>query len=137
MTTDGERTSNSGSDTLAGNCIPFQVLVNASGEERAWCMRSVESSSGLKLSSDDDLEHGSMEDEMKESNEDMENFLGKDGESVQSKLCPRGHWRPAEDDKLRELVSQYGPQNWNLIAEKLHGRSGNTYHMLGSLSLTE
>lgn len=126
MTTDGERTSNSGSDTLAGNCIPFQVLVNASGEERAWCMRSVESSSGLKLSSDDDLEHGSMEDEMKESNEDMENFLGKDGESVQSKLCPRGHWRPAEDDKLRELVSQYGPQNWNLIAEKLHGRSGKS-----------
>jgi Myb-like DNA-binding domain len=41
-----------------------------------------------------------------------------------SKLCARGHWRPAEDAKLRELVSQFGPQNWNLIAEKLEGRSG-------------
>ncbi|KAH7298946.1 hypothetical protein KP509_25G066200 [Ceratopteris richardii] len=38
----------------------------------------------------------------------------------------RGHWRPAEDEKLKELVSQYGPQNWNLIAEKLEGRSGKS-----------
>ncbi|KAJ4884263.1 myb domain protein 105 [Raphanus sativus] len=36
----------------------------------------------------------------------------------------RGHWRPAEDAKLKELVALYGPQNWNLIAEKLQGRSG-------------
>lgn len=42
----------------------------------------------------------------------------------QSKLCARGHWRPAEDSKLKELVALYGPQNWNLIAEKLEGRSG-------------
>ncbi|CAM6065649.1 unnamed protein product [Sphagnum tenellum] len=50
-----------------------------------------------------------------------------DGGTVhESKLCPRGHWRPAEDEKLRELVSQYGPQNWNLIAEKLQGRSGKS-----------
>ncbi|KAJ4965975.1 hypothetical protein NE237_017824 [Protea cynaroides] len=40
--------------------------------------------------------------------------------------CPRGHWRPAEDHKLRELVEQYGPQNWNSIAEKLRGRSGKS-----------
>ncbi|XP_051124348.1 transcription factor MYB54-like isoform X2 [Andrographis paniculata] len=40
--------------------------------------------------------------------------------------CPRGHWRPAEDDKLRRLVHQYGPQNWNSIAEKLQGRSGKS-----------
>ncbi|KAM7520719.1 hypothetical protein LguiB_019681 [Lonicera macranthoides] len=44
----------------------------------------------------------------------------------QSKACSRGHWRPAEDSKLRELVSLYGPQNWNLIAEKLKGRSGKS-----------
>ncbi|KAJ9683709.1 hypothetical protein PVL29_019330 [Vitis rotundifolia] len=44
----------------------------------------------------------------------------------QSKLCARGHWRPAEDSKLRELVALYGPQNWNLIAEKLEGRSGKS-----------
>lgn len=45
---------------------------------------------------------------------------------AQSRLCARGHWRPAEDTKLRELVALYGPQNWNLIAEKLEGRSGKT-----------
>ncbi|GAB4834939.1 hypothetical protein Ancab_033205 [Ancistrocladus abbreviatus] len=44
----------------------------------------------------------------------------------QAKLCARGHWRPAEDAKLRELVAQFGPQNWNLIAEKLEGRSGKS-----------
>ncbi|KAJ0975344.1 hypothetical protein J5N97_017309 [Dioscorea zingiberensis] len=53
---------------------------------------------------------------------------GKDqvNDSGQSKLCVRGHWRPAEDSKLRELVALYGPQNWNLIAEKLEGRSGKS-----------
>jgi transcription factor MYB, plant len=44
--------------------------------------------------------------------------------SEQSRLAGRGHWRPAEDSKLQELVAVYGPQNWNLIAEKLDGRSG-------------
>ncbi|XVF56784.1 hypothetical protein PTKIN_Ptkin06aG0147900 [Pterospermum kingtungense] len=43
-----------------------------------------------------------------------------------TKLCARGHWRPAEDAKLKELVGQYGPQNWNLIAEHLDGRSGKS-----------
>ncbi|XP_057486804.1 transcription factor CSA-like isoform X1 [Actinidia eriantha] len=42
------------------------------------------------------------------------------------KLCGRGHWKPAEDSKLKELVALYGPQNWNLIAEKLEGRSGKS-----------
>lgn len=41
-----------------------------------------------------------------------------------TKTCPRGHWRPAEDEKLRQLVEQFGAQNWNSIAEKLQGRSG-------------
>lgn len=49
---------------------------------------------------------------------------GKEVDSGHSKLCARGHWRPAEDSKLKELVALYGPQNWNLIAEKLEGRSG-------------
>lgn len=48
------------------------------------------------------------------------------GKSGHTKLCARGHWRPAEDAKLKELVAQYGPQNWNLIAENLEGRSGNS-----------
>ncbi|KAM7277663.1 hypothetical protein ACFE04_004797 [Oxalis oulophora] len=43
-----------------------------------------------------------------------------------NKLCARGHWRPAEDAKLKELVAQYGPQNWNLIAENLQARSGKS-----------
>jgi len=47
-----------------------------------------------------------------------------------TKSCPRGHWRPAEDEKLRQLVEQYGAQNWNSIAEKLQGRSGMYYVIL-------
>ncbi|MQL87208.1 hypothetical protein Taro_019735 [Colocasia esculenta] len=47
-------------------------------------------------------------------------------DSSKLRLCARGHWRPAEDTKLRELVALYGPQNWNLIAEKLEGRSGKS-----------
>ena len=60
-------------------------------------------------------------------NEDYPNdniVNGKESDSGHSKLCARGHWRPAEDTKLKELVALYGPQNWNLIAEKLEGRSG-------------
>ncbi|KAK1278806.1 hypothetical protein QJS04_geneDACA017137 [Acorus gramineus] len=38
-------------------------------------------------------------------------------------MCTRGHWRPVEDEKLKELVKRYGPHNWNTIAENLPGRS--------------
>ncbi|CAA2936435.1 trichome differentiation GL1-like [Olea europaea subsp. europaea] len=48
------------------------------------------------------------------------------GSCDEARTCPRGHWRPAEDEKLRQLVEQYGPQNWNSIAEKLKGRSGKS-----------
>ncbi|XP_028766852.1 transcription factor CSA-like [Neltuma alba] len=48
------------------------------------------------------------------------------GTSGHTKLCARGHWRPGEDARLKELVAQYGPQNWNLIAEHLEGRSGKS-----------
>jgi myb proto-oncogene protein len=44
-------------------------------------------------------------------------------------MCTRGHWRPAEDEKLKELVEKYGPHNWNAIAEKLHGRSGENLNL--------
>ncbi|KAJ8531211.1 hypothetical protein K7X08_026645 [Anisodus acutangulus] len=50
---------------------------------------------------------------------------GGSGDDTRSS-CPRGHWRPAEDERLRQLVEQYGPQNWNSIAEKLQGRSGKS-----------
>ncbi|KAF7052973.1 hypothetical protein CFC21_060985 [Triticum aestivum] len=49
-----------------------------------------------------------------------------EGGAKPSSLCPRGHWRPGEDEKLRQLVEKYGPQNWNSIAEKLEGRSGKS-----------
>ncbi|KAL8041116.1 hypothetical protein ABFX02_10G145700 [Erythranthe guttata] len=51
---------------------------------------------------------------------------GTAGGGQTTKLCARGHWRPNEDAKLKTLVAQFGPQNWNLIAEKLHGRSGKS-----------
>jgi len=41
-----------------------------------------------------------------------------------TKLCIRGHWRPSEDAKLKKLVDEFGPHNWNNIAEQIHGRSG-------------
>ncbi|XP_076897151.1 uncharacterized protein LOC143550379 [Bidens hawaiensis] len=51
---------------------------------------------------------------------------GAGGSSDYARTCPRGHWRPAEDEKLRQLVQRFGPQNWNSIAEKLQGRSGKS-----------
>jgi len=41
-----------------------------------------------------------------------------------TKLSIRGHWRPSEDSKLKKLVDEFGPHNWNNIAEQIHGRSG-------------
>ncbi|KAJ0261112.1 Transcription factor MYB56 [Hirschfeldia incana] len=53
-----------------------------------------------------------------------ENSLKRRGNNgMKTKLCLRGHWRPTEDAKLKELVAQFGPQNWNLIAHHLLGRS--------------
>ncbi|CAL5325843.1 unnamed protein product [Camellia sinensis] len=63
--------------------------------------------------------HGSEEMKPNETDTSME-------EEMDSKVCGRGHWRPAEDSKLRELVALYGPQNWNHIAENLEGRSGKS-----------
>ncbi|KAL5676707.1 hypothetical protein ACJX0J_012838, partial [Zea mays] len=40
--------------------------------------------------------------------------------------CRRGHWRPGEDEKLKQLVNKYGAQKWKSIAEKLEGRSGKS-----------
>ncbi|KAJ6677866.1 MYB TRANSCRIPTION FACTOR [Salix viminalis] len=57
----------------------------------------------------------------------MEDFKGGSSSDGGGKTsCHRGHWRPAEDEKLRQLVDQYGPQNWNFIAEHLQGRSGKS-----------
>ncbi|KAK1432341.1 hypothetical protein QVD17_09237 [Tagetes erecta] len=56
----------------------------------------------------------------------MEDTGAAGGSTDYTRTCPRGHWRPAEDEKLRLLVQRFGPQNWNSIAEKLQGRSGKS-----------
>ncbi|KAL6984349.1 hypothetical protein U1Q18_017727 [Sarracenia purpurea var. burkii] len=56
----------------------------------------------------------------------MDETGGGGSSTDDARTYPRGHWRPTEDQKLRLLVEQYGPQNWNSIAEKLHGRSGKS-----------
>ncbi|KAK7336322.1 hypothetical protein VNO77_16859 [Canavalia gladiata] len=58
--------------------------------------------------------------------DEIETKSSASGKIGYTKLCARGHWRPAEDEKLKELVAQFGPQNWNLIAEHLEGRSGKS-----------
>jgi Myb-like DNA-binding domain len=45
--------------------------------------------------------------------------------SFEQKARTRGHWTPVEDEKLKRLVAQHGGQNWNLLADKLEGRTGN------------
>ncbi|XP_073049104.1 transcription factor MYB56-like [Primulina eburnea] len=81
-----------------------------------------------KLDSDSfDLNASLIHEEDQESNmHALNNFKDSNESTGQSKHCARGHWRPAEDTKLKELVALYGPQNWNLIAEKLEGRSGKS-----------
>ncbi|RRT81292.1 hypothetical protein B296_00004708 [Ensete ventricosum] len=54
----------------------------------------------------------------------MESTSSASAGSGGTKACRRGHWRPGEDEKLRQLVEEFGPRNWNSIAEKLKGRSG-------------
>ncbi|CAH1431629.1 unnamed protein product [Lactuca virosa] len=78
--------------------------------------------------------HNQEDDEDEEEQEELDLNLGSgagctfnNGKMIKpTKTCARGHWRPAEDAKLKELVALYGPQNWNLIAEKLEGRSGKS-----------
>ncbi|KAF5792036.1 putative transcription factor MYB-HB-like family [Helianthus annuus] len=38
----------------------------------------------------------------------------------------KGHWKPSEDVKLRDLVALHGPRNWNIISDQLPGRSGKS-----------
>lgn len=79
---------------------------------------------GKKRTSDEGVTNKNLSLKREEEEEEEANgsISGKNGFT---KLCARGHWRPAEDEKLKELVAQYGPQNWNLIAEHLEGRSGD------------
>ncbi|KAL9664776.1 hypothetical protein QQ045_020184 [Rhodiola kirilowii] len=53
----------------------------------------------------------------------MEDSQGDNGSHG---IVSREHWRPAEDEILRDLVAQYGPRNWNTIAEHFEGRTGKS-----------
>ncbi|GLJ50345.1 hypothetical protein SUGI_1072480 [Cryptomeria japonica] len=104
--------------------IAFQQVLRSTQEQHQQQVAcAMETSSSLLNTSDDNC--SSHEDycikDSENSNEKEVGYL-----SLRSRLCAKGHWRPAEDVKLKELVAQYGPQNWNLIAEKLHGRSGKS-----------
>ncbi|XP_073009983.1 uncharacterized protein [Typha latifolia] len=55
-----------------------------------------------------------------------EGVMAAGKETTSDCFTTRGHWTPAEDSKLKEMVALYGPQSWNLIAEKLKGRSGKS-----------
>lgn len=112
----------SGEDEFLGSDTGCEILTPhlLQGEEND---RSVEGSDGCL--GDEKMEQvkgfGSDEDDEEEDDGEQNSGGVKRG---QSKVCVRGHWRPHEDAKLREAVAQHGPQNWNLIAEKLVGRSG-------------
>ncbi|KAJ3691062.1 hypothetical protein LUZ61_020226 [Rhynchospora tenuis] len=41
----------------------------------------------------------------------------------QKKARSRGHWTPVEDEKLKQLVEDYGAQNWSLHAQQFEGRT--------------
>lgn len=105
----------------------FQVLSPSLEQQqnKDWSFQFFEES---RMKKTDDVSEGSYGNEknglsLEQEKENSE--AGREHENGQLKLCARGHWRPAEDAKLKELVSLYGPQNWNLIAQKLEGRSGN------------
>ncbi|ERM97255.1 hypothetical protein AMTRI_Chr01g126600 [Amborella trichopoda] len=115
--------SSSSGETQSKREMGFQVLSPAKQSKRKVL--------SFQSSMEDSERKGGTEDcyrDERESHEEepMGNCGGKENEDRHSKLCARGHWRPAEDAKLKELVAQFGPQNWNVIAERLEGRSGKS-----------
>ncbi|KAJ1283302.1 hypothetical protein BS78_03G118100 [Paspalum vaginatum] len=52
---------------------------------------------------------------------------GRSGDNVQGKhIVRRRPWHSSEDNKLKELVAQYGPKNWDRIAKMFEGRTGKS-----------
>ncbi|KAI3970916.1 hypothetical protein MKX01_024563 [Papaver californicum] len=114
------------------NGIPFMTNCNDSYVDQLHNHHNEKCGGGKGSELSDGFEENNMDQDNSNSNlineenpYDSISVNGKEIDGGQSKLCARGHWRPAEDSKLKELVALYGPQNWNLIAEKLEGRSGN------------
>ncbi|KAF8399492.1 hypothetical protein HHK36_015358 [Tetracentron sinense] len=123
----------SGKDNRRG-CWGFPFMVNCTSSVEDQDPHNSEEGDGKGSDSSDGFgeNNAAMEDishntnNLNDENPNENSVNGKEIDSGQSKLCARGHWRPAEDTKLKELVALYGPQNWNLIAEKLEGRSGKS-----------
>ncbi|XP_076945641.1 transcription factor MYB52-like [Bidens hawaiensis] len=44
----------------------------------------------------------------------------------QRMLVTKGHWKPSEDVKLRNLVAVHGPRNWKTKSQQFPGRSGKS-----------
>ncbi|KAI3981789.1 hypothetical protein MKX01_027774 [Papaver californicum] len=105
-----------------GSDLSFQVTGELNDQQniKNWSFQTTSEENGIKTEMPCSTDY--------QKQQDSESF--GDGSNQQSTSSvhsvARGHWRPAEDTKLKELVSQYGPQNWNLISEKLQGRSGKS-----------
>ncbi|PSC72449.1 myb-related B-like isoform B [Micractinium conductrix] len=48
------------------------------------------------------------------------------GKSFSGDDYKKGSWTPEEDDLLRQLIGEYGPKNWSIIANGIKGRSGKS-----------
>jgi hypothetical protein len=57
--------------------------------------------------------------EADEDDEDSELFAGAKGLGVMKRA-----WAPEEDSRLLELVEEFGPRRWSVIAQHLQGRVG-------------
>jgi hypothetical protein len=55
---------------------------------------------------------------------EIENVSSKTKKSGNNNFFIRGNWTPTEDDKLKKLVEEFGPYNWNNIAKYFNERSG-------------
>lgn len=65
-----------------------------------------------------------------------ENVVQNNGGSFRNSKLSKAHWKPFEDDKLKQLIADHGAKDWNNIAEKLQGRSGLILHYLTNFYLS-
>ncbi|KAF5938008.1 hypothetical protein HYC85_025514 [Camellia sinensis] len=101
----------------------YHQILNPPFQNKPWCFAPMEEGSETDDATDmgsGGIDRNGLDLDQGDDEDSIEKKFGR------TKLCARGHWRPHEDSKLKELVTQYGPQNWNLIAEKLQGRSGKS-----------
>ncbi|MCL7039523.1 hypothetical protein MKW94_011076 [Papaver nudicaule] len=54
------------------------------------------------------------------------NYTDSSRAGMVSKAKVKGTWSPKEDELLTQLVTKYGPRNWNHISNGIPGRSGKS-----------